>query len=33
MDINDVRRRYAEEVRAVGNLRSEALVDAFAKVN
>ena len=31
-DIHNVRRFYAEEIRAVANLRSEALVAAFAKV-
>ncbi len=32
MDLNYIRRYFAEEIRAVGNIRSEALVDAFAKV-
>jgi len=31
-NLDDVRRFYAEEIRAVANLRSEALVAAFAKV-
>ena len=31
-NLADIRRRYAEEIRAASNLRSEALVDAFAKV-
>ena len=30
--LNDIRRYFAEEIRAVANIRSEALVDAFAKV-
>jgi protein-L-isoaspartate(D-aspartate) O-methyltransferase len=32
MNLNDVRRYFAEEIRAVANLQSEALVAAFAKV-
>jgi protein-L-isoaspartate(D-aspartate) O-methyltransferase len=32
MDLNDIRQFYAEEIRAVANIRSEALVEAFAKV-
>jgi protein-L-isoaspartate(D-aspartate) O-methyltransferase len=32
VDLNDVRRYFAEEIRAVANIRSEALVAAFAKV-
>lgn len=32
MDLNDIRRYFAEEIRAVANIRSDALVDAFAKV-
>jgi protein-L-isoaspartate(D-aspartate) O-methyltransferase len=32
VDLNDIRRYFAEEIRAVANIRSEALVDAFAKV-
>ena len=32
MDLNDIRRYFAEEIRAVANIRSEALIDAFAKV-
>ncbi len=32
MDLNDIRRYFAEEIRAVAIIRSEALVDAFAKV-
>jgi len=32
MDLNDIRQFYAEEIRAVANLRSAALVSAFAKV-
>lgn len=31
-NLNDIRRYYAEEIRAVANLQSEALVAAFAKV-
>ena len=31
-DLGDTRRRYAGEIRAASNLRSKALVDAFAKV-
>jgi protein-L-isoaspartate(D-aspartate) O-methyltransferase len=32
VDLNDIRRYFAEEIRAVANIRSEALVEAFAKV-
>jgi protein-L-isoaspartate(D-aspartate) O-methyltransferase len=32
-DLNAIRRYYAEELRAVANLRSEGLVDAFARVS
>jgi len=32
VDLNDIRHYFAEEIRAVGNIRSEALVAAFAKV-
>jgi protein-L-isoaspartate(D-aspartate) O-methyltransferase len=32
VEINDIRRYFAEEVRAVANIRSEVLVAAFAKV-
>jgi protein-L-isoaspartate(D-aspartate) O-methyltransferase len=32
VDLNDIRRYFAEEIRAVADIRSEALVDAFAKV-
>ena len=32
MDLNDIRRYFAEETEAVANIRSEALIDAFAKV-
>jgi len=32
VDLNDIRRYFAEEIRAVANIRSEALIDAFAKV-
>jgi len=32
-DLDSIRRYYAEELRAVANLQSEALVDAFAKVS
>ncbi len=32
-DLDSIRRYYAEELRAVANLHSEALVDAFAKVS
>ncbi len=32
MTIEEIRRLYAEEIRAVSNLRSEALVEAFATV-
>lgn len=31
-NLADIRRRYAEEIRATANLRSESLVDAFARV-
>ncbi len=30
--LSDIRRRYAEDIRAAANLRSAALVDAFAAV-
>ena len=30
--LSNIRRRYAEEIRAVANLRSAALVEAFATV-
>jgi len=32
VDLNNIRRYFAEEIRAVANIRSEALIDAFAKV-
>src|SRR4029453_15130675 len=32
VELNDIRRRFAEEIRAVANIRSEALIAAFAKV-
>ena len=32
MDLNDIRRFYAEEIRAVSNIQTESLVTAFAKV-
>jgi protein-L-isoaspartate(D-aspartate) O-methyltransferase len=32
-NLANIRRRYAEQIRAAANLRSEALVDAFAKVS
>src|SRR5947209_17413281 len=32
MNLNDIRRFYAEEIRAVSNLQSKAVVDALAKV-
>ena len=32
-DLDSIRRYYAEELQAVANLQSEALVDAFAKVS
>lgn len=32
-DLGSIRRYYAEELRAVANLQSDALVDAFAKVS
>jgi protein-L-isoaspartate(D-aspartate) O-methyltransferase len=32
VDLNDIRRYFAEEIKAVANIRSEALVAAFAKV-
>jgi protein-L-isoaspartate(D-aspartate) O-methyltransferase len=32
VDLYDIRRYFAEEIRAVANIRSEALIDAFAKV-
>jgi protein-L-isoaspartate(D-aspartate) O-methyltransferase len=32
MDINEIRRFYAEEIEAVANIKSQAIVDAFAKV-
>src|SRR5947209_9117403 len=32
MELEDARRFYAEEVRAVANLQNEALADAFARV-
>jgi protein-L-isoaspartate O-methyltransferase len=32
VDLSDIRRYFAEEIRAVANIRSEALIDAFAKV-
>ena len=32
MDLNDIRRYFAEEIRAVANIRSEALIDTFTKI-
>jgi len=32
VDLSDIRRYFAEEIRAVANIRSVSLVDAFAKV-
>lgn len=32
MSINDIRQFYAEEIRAVANIQSAALIEAFAKV-
>jgi protein-L-isoaspartate(D-aspartate) O-methyltransferase len=32
VDLSDIRRHFAEEIRAVANILSEALIDAFAKV-
>ena len=32
MDLSDIRRYFADEIQAVANIRSKALIDAFAKV-